>query len=268
MIAKKLELFHNNKVVNWHDHVRKDENNGLDVKELEMFMEISDIVGIDINVVSIPYSVEHHKPEVMENNNNIVAEAMSRYPGRVKGFAFIDPIHGRFSVNEIERCVHELGMIGIKLYNHFHICHEMLDPIIEKCVELDIPILVHAGKPCIFPYSQPNISDSTHFISAAKKHPEAIIIIGHIGGGGDWYWQLKGVAQYPNLFIDISGSVFDDMIIEETVNAIGANRTLFACDGSISASVGKVLGATISQEEKIIMLDNPFFSKYLDRGCV
>lgn len=266
-IHDKLKFFYENQVVNWHEHVYIDKDMKLDRDALELLVKDSELVGIDINVVSRPYATKFFSPEVMELYNNIVGEAMKLYPGKIYGFAFIDPIHGKYSTYEIDRCIQELGMIGVKLYDQFTLSDKMQEPIIERCIELDIPILMHAGKACQKPFKKPLESDSTHFIAAAEKYPEAVFIMGHIGGGGDWSWQLKGLERYPNIFTDISGSVHDDMLIEESVKVMGANRILFGTDGSFSSGIGKLLDADISQDEKKIIMNNPSFVKYLNRGC-
>lgn len=155
---------------------------------------------------------------------------------------------------------------GIKLYNQYFISDPVVRPVIEKCIELDIPILSHAGKLNTVPNPQPTISDGTHFAEAARNYPEAVFVYGHIGGGGDWQWSLKAIADYPNVYADISGSVYDEGIIEQAVSYLGAGRLLFATDGSFSQGIGKLLGANISQEDKITILNNPAFARYLERG--
>lgn len=47
---------------------------------------------------------------------------------------------------------------------------------------------------------------------------------------------------------------------------MGADRVLFGTDGSISPSLGKILGAKIPEKDKITILDNPKFERYLERG--
>jgi predicted TIM-barrel fold metal-dependent hydrolase len=84
----------------------------------------------------------------------------------------------------------------------------------------------------------------------ANEYPEAKIILGHICGGGDWEWTIKQAATAPSLYCDTSGSVVDEGAIELAVNEIGADRLLFACDGSHSAGVGKLKGAQISDDDK------------------
>ncbi|NLC45412.1 MAG: amidohydrolase family protein [Clostridiales bacterium] len=237
----------------------------LDRKALDTLVRDSDLVGIDINVVSRPYATVYKSPETMELYNNLVGEAMKLYPKKIQGFAFVDPVHGKYLVDEIKRCVQELGMIGIKLYDQYNLDDKMQELIIECCIKLGIPILMHAGKACQTPLRKPLESDSTHFIAAARKYPEAVFIMGHIGGGGDWSWQLKGLEEYPNIFTDISGSVHDDMLIEETVKVMGSDRVLFGTDGSFSSSIGKLLDADISWEDKKTIMNNPAFERYLNR---
>lgn len=87
----------------------------------------------------------------------------------------------------------------------------------------------------------------------------------HIGGGGDWEWSLKAIADYPNVYTDMSGSVYDDQMLERAVEIIGAERILFGTDGSFSACIGKMLACNLTQEEKATILNNPDFEPYLNR---
>lgn len=116
------------------------------------------------------------------------------------------------------------------------------------------------------PITQPFISDGIHFAKVAEKYPDAAIIMAHVAGGGDWQWSLKAIADCPNIYTDISGSVYDEGIIEQTVSYLGAERVLFGTDGSFSQGIGKLLAANISEKDKIEILNNTKFSRYLERG--
>ena len=137
--------------------------------------------------------------------------------------------------------------------------------MIETCIVLDIPILVHAGRSPQLSNSQPKLSGSQHFANIARLYPEANIIMGHIGGGGDWQWQIKGIVDCPSIVCDMSGSVIDSPIIEEAVALLGADRILFATDGSYEAGVGKMLGANISEEDKVTILSGKAYERFLKR---
>ena len=72
----------------------------------------------------------------------------------------------------------------------------------------------------------------------ARAVPEARLILGHIGGGGDWEWTVKGVVDVPSVYADTSGSVIDGGMIEFAVRHLGWKRLLFATDMSVDEGVG------------------------------
>lgn len=265
-VEKKMELFKNNKVINWHEHVWPDSNGKLDEKQCDLLVESAYRTYMDALVCSLPVMGGNPTPQEVRACNDIVAEAMKKYPEMIKGFAFVNPGYVKEALDEIDRCINELGMIGIKLYNQYFISDPVVHSVIEKCIDLDIPILEHAGKLNFEPEGQPFISDGTHFANVAVEYPEAIIIQAHIGGGGDWQWSLKAIADCPNIFTDTSGSVCDEGLMEEVVRQLGADRVLFGTDGSFSAGIGKMLNACISEQDKVKILNNQRFERYLKRG--
>jgi len=259
-----MKLFTDNTVCNWHEHVALDAAGALDISLCDCLSAHCRLLYQDKVAVSVPINV-HATPEAVSRANDAVAEAVRRHPGFLYGMAFVDPHHGRAAVAEIERRVSE-GFIGVKLYHQRKLDDPMQYPIIEACIKLDIPILMHAGK--LSPShaaAQPNLADSRQFKNIAARYPEAVFIMAHIGGGGDWHWQLKGLADCPNVFVDISGSVYDSGIVEETAAVFGADRMLYGADGSFSSAAGKLLGAELSDEDKIIILGGPRLAKYFNR---
>lgn len=265
---EKMDLFKNNKVVNWHEHVGfKPGTQELNVELCDRLVENAGRTYMDYLVCSLPVMGGMPEPDEVKLCNDTVALAMKRHSGIIKGMAFINPGYTREALYEIDRCVKGIGMLGIKLYNQYFASDPIVRPIIEKCIDLDIPMLYHAGKLMVGPESQPFLSNGEHFAKVAKQYPEAVIIHGHIGGGGDWLWSLKAMADYPNIFTDVSGSVHDEGIIETTYKMMGAGRMLFATDGGFPSSIAKVINADIPERDKIKILNNPRFEKYLERGA-
>ena len=68
-----------------------------------------------------------------------------------RGEAAIDPFRNiQAAVLELDRCVNELGFKGLKLvptYQQYSPSDPRLDPMYEKCIELDIPCHIHMGGP-------------------------------------------------------------------------------------------------------------------------
>ena len=260
-----MRLFYQNRVVNWHEHVWFTPERKLDEKRCAGLIENAERTGTDTLVCSLPLLQQKVTPEEFRLCNDTLAQALRRYPDRMRGFAFVNPGYRREALDEIRRCVEVYGMIGVKMYYHYFISDPAAREVIELCIDLGLPILVHATKLNYHPWEQPFASNGEHFALASRVYPEATLVMAHISGGGDWEWSLKAIADCPNVFTDISGSVIDDGIVEKTVSMLGAERVLFGTDGSYAACVGKVLACDLTEAEKRTILNNPRFERYLER---
>ena len=274
-IREQMELVRNNPVVSWHEHVsgilvnRGAEGDRLNVEHCDAQMRTLDIIGVDKIVVSKPIPADKHcPPDHFRRANDIVFEAMQRYPGRIYGEAFVNPGYTKETLEELDRCVRELGFVGVKLYHQYFMDDPAMFPLVEKCIELDIPILMHCAH-IMDPATtkrQPRCSGGDHMANIARRYPEATFLMGHIGGGGDWQWAIKAIADCPNVYADIGGSVYDRPLIEESVRYLGASRLLFATDGVWSSGLAKVLGADISDEDKKTILSGRAFSRFIEKA--
>jgi predicted TIM-barrel fold metal-dependent hydrolase len=79
---------------------------------IEAMVRVMDRVGIDTIIASPHVAIG---PD-FRMGNDLVSEAMQRYPGRVLGYAFLNPRHEDGVLAELERCV-SLGMRQIKLHS-------------------------------------------------------------------------------------------------------------------------------------------------------
>lgn len=270
-IQEKLKFVHENPAISWHEHVQQC---GTDGKELNLVhadhqMEVAETLGIDRMVVSIPLPGDKHcPPEDFRVANDVAALATKRYPGKVFGMAFVNPGFQKEALDEVERCVNEYGFVGVKLYHHYFMDNPVQYPLVEKCIDLNIPVLMHCGH-CMDPNTrarQPRVSDGVQMANIAKRYPEGTFIMGHIGGGGDWQWSLKAIADTPNVFADTGGSVMDRTQLEEAVKYVGAERLIFATDGTWCNCVAKILGSDISVEDKKTILEGTAFLKFLEKA--
>ena len=123
----------------------------------------------------------------------------------------------------------------------------------RRAAELGVPVLMHAGlyRNADTIARGPLTSHAGDFLEAMQIWPETMFIEAHIGGGGDWQWNLRTLetVRSDNFWIDISGTVHDAGIVRATIDAVGIDRVLFATDGSFETSVGKLLAAKLSREE-------------------
>lgn len=234
-----------------HNHVWEKKGK-LDKADAKNILKAADLIGIDRLCVSAPLFHDCPTPEEFRQSNNIVIEAM-KFSKRFIGFCFVNPGYAREATAEIEHCVVRHGMAGIKLYHQYFICDPVQRPVMEKAAELGVPVLMHAGKVTDpeTQAAQPRLSSAAHFIKALKMFPDTILIQGHIGGGGDWEWNLRWLENLSgnNYYIDLSGSVIDAGIARRTLDAAGEDRVLFATDMSYEEGVGKVIDAGFSERQ-------------------
>ncbi len=171
-----------------------------DVRDL---ISAADKLGIEKLAVSSPLTNPDPvkaNPDAVREMNNRVLQAMKDFPGRLLGQCFVNPYYGREALEEMTRCM-DAGMIGLgEMYTQVRITDPLYFPIIEKCIELKAPLLSHAAisrKDWREP-DRPGGSNSDDFVEIGKRYPEALIIYGHIGGGGDWEYVCKTLRACPH----------------------------------------------------------------------
>lgn len=216
----------------------------------DRIIEAADRLGIDQLCCSIPITRGMPTMDQVIACNDDVLAAMRRYQGRILGYCFIVPSY-RESLVEIDRCLDQ-GMIGIKLYNQYKLWDPAVHAVIEKTIHEQIPILEHAGYPTSRENweAQPNMSHAGDFVRAAALYPEAMFIEAHIGGGGDWEWGIKQLRQAPSVYLDTSGSVIDEGMVEMAARELGVARLLFGTDMTMEGGVGKIMGAALTDKQK------------------
>lgn len=271
-ITEKMRLFLDNPVISWHEHLWSADDTYSEFRaDSFAVFEHMKTLGFDRIVCSLPITEDKYcPPEKFVAANNLIFKATQMYPGKIYGMAFVNPGYQNEALAEVERCVKELGFVGVKLYHQYTMDNPVQFALIEKCMELDVPILMHSAHvlDSATKRRQPRISDGFNMANAARRYPEATFLMAHIGGGGDWQWSIKAIADCPNVFADVGGSVYDKPMIEEAVKYLGAERILFATDGLFSSCVGKILGADISEKDKKTILAGGAFERFIKKGGV
>ncbi len=236
-----------------HNHVflsgRRDDADWADVDHL---IEAAEFLGIERLFCSRPITagVLANIDAVRAANDSVLA-AMRRHPGRIFGYCFVQPGNGPAALDEIDRCL-EAGMVGIKLYNQFKYTDPVVFPVAEKCIQRGIPFLGHSAyltDPKTLAL-QPKTSHALDFCALSRRYPELLLILGHVNGGGDWEWAIKGLRECRNVYLDTSGSVLEDDTIERCVRLLGHERVLFATDATMEGCVGKMLAAEITPAQR------------------
>jgi predicted TIM-barrel fold metal-dependent hydrolase len=248
-----LEAAPAGKVIDAHNHLFHHSRQSWREDERKL-IEAADKLHIDQLCCSVLPPERPMTLEGCKESNVMVLEGAKRFPGRILPYCTINPGYGKAALEEVRRCVEDRGFIGVKLYNDYRTTEPVYWPLVELCIELRIPMLQHAGHTTWLPSPQPRISDGGHIAELAARYPEAIIICAHIAGGGDWEWTAKSLRHARSVYLDISGSNIDEGTVELATRILGADRLLFACDMSMTASVGRIRGAEISEADRAKIL--------------
>ncbi len=192
-------------------------------------------------------------PEDMRRQNDEVIEAVRHRPDRVMGFVYLNPNHVEASLSELDRCVRDGPLVGVKLWVARR-CHEPeLDPIVRRATELRAPVLQHAYLKVAG--NLPGESTPAQLAALSRRHPQSSFICAH--AGAEWETGIRDLRDCPNVSVDISGTDPTAGMVEMAVNELGAKRVLFGSDAggrSYASQLGKVLGARISREARAMIL--------------
>lgn len=185
-------------------------------------------------------------------SNDYIGKLLQQYPDRLIGMAGHDPLRGGpyEAVEELERCVKELGMSGMKLYptyDHFYPYDERLFPLYEKAIELDIPLTFHMGFTGIvnapMKYQFPYLLDEVGIRFRNLK-----VVVAHIGY--PWLDEcICLVGKHSNFYMDVAAlcTLPTETLLRTLLTVrdlVGLDRVLFGseqflCDPTFYVKVFK-----------------------------
>jgi predicted TIM-barrel fold metal-dependent hydrolase len=216
-------------------------------------LHAADALGIGRLAVSIPSGPS---PELVSAANDTVLRAMKEHPDRLIGQCCVNPHHGAAALEEVKRCLGE-GMAGLgELYSYARADDPVFFPLVEYCIAQRASLMWHARadlalvRPGRASAAARTTTTAADLVALARRYPEATLIHGHLGGGGDWEHVCKTLRAVPSVFLDTSGSVSEDGMIDFAVQTLGAERLLFATDMNFETGVGKILAATLTPDQR------------------
>ena len=116
-----------------------------------------DASGIDLQVIShaAPAAQALEGAEGLaraREANDQLAEAVRAHPGRFAGFATLPTANPRAAADELDRAVHDLGLIGALVNSTLGSNGAFLDdpgfePLLERFERLDVPLYLHPAPP-------------------------------------------------------------------------------------------------------------------------
>ena len=220
-------------------------------ERMSQLVEIADRVGIERFVFYMGYPIlADPTPDELRRQNDQVIEALQHWHHRAFGFVYLNPKHEDASLKELERCVQNGPLVGVKLWVAVRASDKRLDAIIARAAELKAPVYQHTW----FKSGGDNLpgeSKPLELAELAARHPKASLICGHTGG--NWELGIRAVRSLSNVFLDTAGSDPTAGFINMAVREVGADRILYGtdCGGrSFASQIGKVASADIPEADR------------------
>jgi predicted TIM-barrel fold metal-dependent hydrolase len=241
----------------WDIHAHVGTPGATPAHRMEALVKIADRVGVERICIcmSPPWQYEP-TPEQFRKSNDDVLAILKEWGSRAFGLVYLNPVHTRESLAELERCVADGPMIGIKLWVGTRANRPELDPIVRRARELDALILQHTWIKQRGKGNLPHESTPMELAELSARHPGFNMVCGHTGGG-DWALGIRAIRARPELHADLGGGdpVYGE--VEMAVRELGATRVLYGSDvngRSFASQIGRVLGADISTADKKLIL--------------
>jgi predicted TIM-barrel fold metal-dependent hydrolase len=194
-------------------------------------------------------------PQKLRQDNDEVLRALRHYPDRLFGFAYVSGEHPQASVDEINRCVRDGPMVGIKLWVAKKCSDPALDPIVARAGELKAAIFQHTWIK-LDGTQLPGESTPSDVATLAKRHPGVPIICGHTGGSF-WEWGIRAIRSNPLIYADLAGGDPTTGYVEMAMRELGPERIIYGSDiggRSLGSQLAKVYGAGLSERDRKMIL--------------
>jgi len=223
-------------------------------ERITQLLKVADRMGIDRLIVCMGLSfATDPSPERFRRENDEVLRAVAHSRGRAFGFVYLNPKHEKESLAELDRCVRDGPMVGVKLWVAVHCNDKRLDPIVRRAVELKAPILQHTFMKVSG--NLPGESTPTDLAELAARHPDASFIAAHVGG--DWELGIRALRAAANVSTDVCGSDPTAGLVEMAVRELGPERVIYGSDfagRSFASQLAKVYGADVPEAAKRLIL--------------
>jgi predicted TIM-barrel fold metal-dependent hydrolase len=223
-------------------------------ERLTQLIKFADRMGIERLCVFMGMNCSYDpSPDHMRRQNDEILAALQHWHHRAFGFVYLNPNHVEASLAELDRCVRDGPMVGVKLWVARHCNTPELDPIIRRAAELKAPVLQHtylkAGG------NLPGESTPMELAELAHRHPAVPLICGHTGS--DWEIGIRAIRDCKNVSVELSGFDPTAGVTEMAVRELGAERVHFGSDAggrSFASQLGKVFGADIPERARRLIL--------------
>ena len=191
-----------------------------------------DEAGVDM---AVTFGFAWADEGLCREHNDYVLDAVRRYPGRLIGFAVVQPLAGPqaladadWGLNRGLRGIGELMPDG----QGFTWDDDAVQPFVQFVAERGVPLLTHANEGPGHNYPGKGAIGPDVLYRLATRYPALTLVCAHWGGGLPFYELMPEVrAACANVYYDTAASVYlyDDAIYR-VAEMCAPGKTLFGSD--------------------------------------
>ena len=153
--------------------------------------------------------------------------------GRIFYVGVFDPRYANECLTALKHVANKPGFVGLKIHPSFHRTSaedKAYMPAWNFAADHDVAILTHSWSPSDYNPVQ-MLSTPLRFEEFVKRFPDVRLVLGHVGGLGSGRHEAVQIARdYPNVYVDIAGDIFDYQLIQNLVKSVPAEKILFGSD--------------------------------------
>ena len=186
---------------------------------------------------SVTFGFPWTNPDLFRWNNDYVAEAVAKFPSRLKGFGCFD-LYNEYVTIEAERCL-ENGLCGFGELAFYQSgidqnALDLLEPVMRISQTKNLPVLIHTNEPVGHKYPGKTPITLSQIYQLAQRYPKNKIVLAHWGGGIFFYMLMKKQVKKTlnNIYYDIAASpyLYSSEIYKIAKNLVGTDKILLASD--------------------------------------
>jgi uncharacterized protein len=189
-----------------------------------------------------------------QRGNLETLSAVQKYPERFIGHVVVNPNEPHTIKTELDLYLNEYGFKAIKIVPDTHVqavTGPGYEPVWKYAAENKRLVLAHTFHGSVY-------DDPQMFAEIARRYPQVPIIVVHSGAlTAAFNGAIRLASEYPNIYLDISGSYITGTWIKTMVEQAGEDKVIYSSDIpfiDIRYSLGRVLysGLSASQQKAVL----------------
>ena len=205
-----------------------------EMADVDDLIKAMDEDGVDIAVVM---GMGWTDSGLARDANDYLIDCVRKHPGRLTGFAGINPAWGPAAANEAARCA-EAGLRGVGELHPDTQGYDIGDaglmaPLMEAVQEHELIVTTHSSEPVGHLYPGKGNVRPESLWKLVLNYPDAVIVMAHWGGGLPFYALMPEVAEsLRNVYFDTAASpyLYTKDVFTVAVSLVGSEHILLGSD--------------------------------------